>query len=90
MSSVLAFVMLTSNFTAYPAFGDRGIAQPPAANKSYRVEATTDLGLVVELVVSCAKGSAIISYSKIEKLYCGPRSGCDRDVAPVIAKACRD
>ncbi len=88
MYSVLALAFLTANFTAYPGFGDRGIATPRKAERDARVEATTDKGPIVELIIRCPQGTAIISYSKLERLYCGPKSTCNRQIGYVADHAC--
>jgi hypothetical protein len=88
MFSVLTLTLLTANFTAYPAFGDRGIAVPRKAERSGRVEVTVDRGPIVELIVRCPSGTAIISYSKIERLYCGPKHRCNRQINRVVTEAC--
>ena len=88
MSSVFAVAFLTANFTAYPSFGDRGIATPRNAERNQRVEATIDKGPIVEMIVRCGAGTAIVSYSKVEHLFCGPKHGCHRQLGHVIANAC--
>lgn len=51
--------------------------------------------LVVELVVNCAKsenfpkGSGIISYSRIEKLYCTPSADCFSSARKAISQVCK-
>jgi hypothetical protein len=87
MSSV-ALIVLAANFTAYPAFGDRGVTTPRSAQSNSRVEATIDRGPISELVVRCRSGSAIISYSKVERVYCSPRHQCDRQLAALIKRTC--
>ena len=88
MYSVFGMAFLAANFTAYPGFGDKGIATPRKVERDRRVEATTDKGPIVEMIVRCDRGTAIISYSKVEHLFCGPRRGCHRDMGHVIANAC--
>jgi hypothetical protein len=88
MFSVLASVLLTANFTAYPGFGDRGITTPRKAERDARVEATIDRGPIVELIVRCPSGTAIISYSKVERLFCGPKQSCGRQIGRVLSQAC--
>ena len=88
MFSVFAFTLLTANFTAYPSFGDRGITTPRKAERNARIEATVDRGPIVELIVRCPSGTAIISYSKIERLYCGPKHSCNKQINRVVADAC--
>jgi hypothetical protein len=88
MFSVIAVTFLAANFTAYPSFGDKGIATPRKAERNARVEATIDRGPIVELIVRCPSGTAIISYSKVEKLYCGPKHTCNRQITRVVNDAC--
>ena len=87
MSSVIAFAFLTANFTAYPGFGHKGTPTPRKAERDQRVEATIDKGPIVEMIVRCGAGTAIISYSKVEHLFCGPKHDCNRQLTPVIANA---
>ena len=50
--------------------------------------------LVVELVVPCSvslnekPAYAIVSFSRIEKLYCAPNADCFRTARQAINKAC--
>jgi hypothetical protein len=69
----------TKPFTLYPAFrGDRGA-----------IEAATDKGLIVELIVRCEQGSGILTYSKVEDLYCGPKHRCTSSRKRAIERLCR-
>lgn len=53
-----------------------------------RIEASTDRGPIIELIVRCPKGTAIISYSKMERLFCDPRLVCTADKEAVIRRSC--
>ena len=75
----IAAVALAGGFTLYP---------PPQATKP-RIEAITDKGPILEMIVRCPVGSAIISYSKVERLFCGPRLTCGPDRATIVRHACR-
>jgi hypothetical protein len=88
MSGVVAFTLVLANFTAYPSYGDQGIATPRGVERHPRIEASIDRGPIAELIVRCPKGTAIISYSKVERLFCTPRHVCDRDLDRVVAKSC--
>jgi hypothetical protein len=88
MFSVFAVAFLATNFTAYPGFGDKGLATPRKAEAYPHVEATLDKGPIVELIVRCGNGTAIVSYSKVEHIYCGPKQGCHRQLSRVVASAC--
>jgi hypothetical protein len=78
MTKLLLAVVLAANFTTYNF--DRGPLP--------RIEAVTDLGPVLELIVHCQSGTAIITYSKIERVYCGPAGGCDPDHRAIIDRSC--
>lgn len=71
-------VALASTFTIYP-----GPNYKPA-----EVEAITDRGPILEMIVRCPVGTAIITYSKMEKLYCQPNLRCGSDIGAVIRKSC--
>ena len=64
--------------TDYPAF------RRPAA----RVEAVVDRGLIQELIIKCDGGTAIVSYSKVERLYCGPDARCHARLPVIVARTC--
>ena len=88
MFGVIATGALLANFVTYPALGDRGVVVPRKIETAPRVEMTTDLGPIVEIVVRCRRGTAIISYSKVERLFCSPKHKCERALAPIIARSC--
>jgi len=87
MSGLIFQTLLAAGLTAYPAFGDSALVTRPIDAKP-RVEASVDHGPIIELVVGCGRGTAIVSYSKLERLYCGPDQKCDGDFAKVVARAC--
>lgn len=78
MKSVLTAVVLASTTTIYM----------PEGRPLPRIEAITDRGPILEMIVQCRKGTAIMSYSKIENVYCGPRGGCTKDRDAIIARLC--
>lgn len=82
MQSLYALAVITG-FSLYPAFGDRG--DPPV---DPRLEAAIDKGVVYELIVKCDDGSAILSYSKVERLFCTPYHGCTSSFRAAMARAC--
>lgn len=90
MSGVVALTLVAANFSAYPGYGDKGIATPRGVERNARIEATVDRGPIAELIVRCPKGTAIISYSKVERLFCTPRHVCDRDLGRIVTKSCGD
>ena len=61
---------------------------PAVVNPSARVEAVIERGLTQELIVKCDGGVTIVSYSKVEKLYCGPNARCHARLAVILARTC--
>ena len=72
-------ILAAAGFTDYPGF-----VSPTA-----RIEAIVDRGPIQELIVKCPHGTAIISYSKVEKLFCGPTGGCSGQLPAIVQRACR-
>ena len=62
---------------------------PRAAVGTAVVEAVVDRGPIQELIVRCPAGKAILSYSKVERLFCGRGAGCGRDLPTVVQRVCR-
>jgi hypothetical protein len=81
-------IVTLAGYTAYPTYGDRSGVQPRAALAQPRVEATVDRGPIVEMIVRCPSGTAIISYSKMERLYCSPKHACSRALGSIVARTC--
>ena len=81
-SLTLALLATVSNsasgLTDYPVF-----RRPNA-----RIEAVIDRGPIQELIVKCGSGTAILSYSKVEKLFCDPKLACHRNLGVVVARTC--
>ena len=75
---VIALAANSTPFIEYPAF----LLDRPL------IEAVTDKGPILEMIVRCKTGTAIISYSKIERVYCGPKLTCARDGNAVARRAC--
>ena len=72
-----------SSFTTYPAFGDR------LGNRVYgRIESAQDKGLMVELIVRCGGDVTIVTFSKVEKLFCGSSHKCGTTLETAIAPVC--
>jgi hypothetical protein len=61
---------------------------PGFRNPTARIEAVIDRGLIQELIIRCGGGTAIISYSKVERLYCGPSNRCHTRLPVVAERAC--
>lgn len=89
MIELMSIVLLAANFTAYPAFGNSIAGPGGPLPGGARVEVTTDKGPIIELIVRCPIGTAIISYSKLDRLYCSPRQRCDERIGRVVRDTCR-
>lgn len=86
----LMSVLVLSNFTSYPAFGDRITGLPgPTRPALARVEAAVDKGPIIELIVRCPEGTGIISYSKLERVYCSSRAKCSPQIAAAVHDTCK-
>ena len=83
MLQIAYALAVASGFTFYPAYGDR--SAPPVYP---RLEAAIDKGPIYELIISCGNGSAILSYSKVERLFCMPYRGCTTDREHAMGRAC--
>ncbi len=79
MLAHIGAALAVATFTVYSG--------PKAADT--RIEAVTDRGPILELIVRCPQGTAIITYSKVERLYCDPRLVCDTTKEPVVTRSCR-
>ncbi len=79
ISTAVGGVVLAATFTLYP-----GKNTPDA-----RIEAITDRGPIKEMIVRCPVGTAIITYSPVERLFCTPQMHCTADMNSVIARTCR-
>jgi len=78
-SSVIAGVFAAASFTTYPAFDRPGS----------RVEAVIDRGPILEMVVRCAGGTGILSFSKIDRKYCTPDQRCAAGLGTAISRLCK-
>lgn len=83
-ATLFASVSQASDFRLYPGFRD----------KDAFVEMTHDKGLIVEITLRCgidAKGRVqpgIMTYSKIERLYCSSQNRCYRDALKAADQTC--
>ncbi len=71
------------DFYLYPGFSDRDAL----------VEMTADKGLMIEIVLRCSRegnkvSAGIMTYSKIERLYCSSRNYCTRDAEKAADDTC--
>ena len=74
-----AGLAMTAIYTDYPAFLKRAGV----------VEAYTDRGPIVEMIVRCPVGTGILSYSKLEHLYCSSKFKCTAELQVAVASTCR-
>lgn len=74
-----AGLALAAIYSDYPAFLKRGGV----------IEAYTDRGPIVELIIRCPAGTGIMSYSKIEGLYCSSKFNCTAQLTVAVADTCR-
>lgn len=81
MLEVIASFVLTTS-TPFTQYAPPGYRRPP------RIEVTIDRGPVIELIVRCPAGTAIISYSKLERVYCGAKRGCSGNREEIFRKSC--
>lgn len=73
-------IALAAIFSDYPAFLQRGGV----------IEAYTDRGPIIELIIRCKTGTGIISYSKIDRKYCSSKMTCSKSRDTAIARTCND
>lgn len=79
MLNVWIAAALATSFTYYPEFVSPGA----------KIEAVTDLGPILEVVVKCERGTAIMSFSKVERVFCTPKWTCHSDMNVAIARSCK-
>lgn len=72
------------NFSLYPGFRDRDTL----------VEMTTDKGLIIEVVLRCGRKNngqvkaGIMTYSKVERLFCSSKNRCFKDAEKAFDDTC--
>ena len=72
------------DFRLYPGFTDRNAT----------VEMTSDKGLIVEITLRCSRNAqgqvsaGIMTYSKLEGLFCDPNLRCTRDPLLAFERTC--
>lgn len=80
----LVIAATTSNFISYPGFN----------HPENIIEMTTDKGLILEIVLRCGRNSngqissGVMSYSKIERLYCSSRNNCYSNAKKAAEETC--
>ncbi len=78
MFESLALLVGTTGFNDYPVF-----LKPTA-----QIEAVIDRGPIQEMIVKCKGGTAIVSFSKVDRKYCSPKLACYSTFAAVISETC--
>ncbi len=74
----------SSGFITYPGFN----------HPENIIEMTADKGLILEITLRCSRkpdgqiSSGIISYSKIERLYCSSRNNCYASAKKAVEETC--
>ena len=79
MLSAFVVSAVSATFSIYPGF-----VEPKSP-----LEMVRDLGPVLEITVKCPLGTGILSYSKIERLFCSPDLTCYGDINQAIRKTCK-
>ncbi|MEQ1671696.1 MAG: hypothetical protein ABL893_12610 [Hyphomicrobium sp.] len=74
-----AGLALTAIYSDYPAFLKRNGV----------IEAYTDRGPIVEMIVRCPAGTGIMSYSKLERVYCSSKFKCTAKLQSAVSDTCR-
>ena len=74
----MAGLVMTAIYSDYPAF----------LKRAGLIEAYTDRGPIVELIVRCPTGTGIMSYSKLEHLYCSSKFKCTPHLQAAVANTC--
>lgn len=75
----LVILATVTGFNFYPGFLE---------NSDNIVEAVIDKQLIDELIINCQGSTGIMSYDKIERVYCLPRGGCTADLDTAIDRLC--
>ena len=79
LNAMVIASLATNIFSLYP-----GLIRP-----GFEIQAVTDKGPVLELIVACNPGEGMMSYSKIERLFCLPDAVCYHDLKRAMAKLCQ-
>lgn len=84
LNALLVATAISSSFITYPGFN----------HPSNIIEMITDKGLVQEIVLRCGRkpngqiSAGIMSYSKIERLYCSSRNNCYTNAKKAVSETC--
>lgn len=72
-------LVLTAIYSDYPAFVKSGGV----------IEAYTDRGPIIEMIVRCPAGIGIVSYSKVDRRYCSSKLDCFSGLEAAVARTCK-
>ena len=61
---------------------------PPTSRQPPQIEAIVDRGPIIELIVRCPAGTAIVSYSKVERVFCSPKGSCSGNRVVIFRQSC--
>lgn len=78
----------TMSFSTFAVLASLLVGSPNIVGGIGSVEALVDRGPIVDLIVRCQSGTAIISFSKIERRYCTPQLECFRALDESIVRSC--
>lgn len=70
---------LSKGFRSYPLF----------AHGRSVIEAAHDKGLMIEFIVRCPGGSGILTFSKVERVYCLPDHHCEAALPAAVSRLCK-
>ena len=62
----------------------------PPTRETPRIEAIIQRGILTELVIKCAAGTAIVSFSEGDGKYCVNPWDCSYDAKEIIVNACAE
>lgn len=70
----------SDGFRYYPAYRRKPRHNP--------VEVVHDRGLIVEMIIGCDGGAGILTYSKVERVFCLPNHTCTGRLNIAIDRLC--
>jgi hypothetical protein len=79
MAASFLLVALASGFSLFPGFLDPNLT----------VQAISDKGPILELIISCHPGEGIISVSKVDRLVCIPDASCYATIPEAVDHLCK-
>ena len=95
MRKLTSILAIAATFAALAAPAQAGFRVYPGFLDPYaKVEMVHDKGLVMEIVVRCRRKAdgqispGILSYSKVERLYCSSKGRCGRSPLAAARHTC--